>query len=219
MSIHNGHSAFENEVRQYFESQGFYTDQATYHEAMSQSVKDRLSCTDTPTSLYIRGRADRVAIHRSLPIVCQWETKTHDSQRYHDMVIELLPFLHHLKAGELGARCLYAYKNSYINMDHGFWTDDFPPVRQVFLTKRMPADLGGLVEPALAKYLPRVKIIRDYKPSFGSGDPFFIVDQKDVVKLPHWKTLIDEFATSYVAPSILQPSRQIPVTQPSFFSP
>lgn len=181
-------------MRQHFESLGFYTDEATYHEVMSEEVRDRLASIYEPTSLYIRGRADRIAVHKHQPLVCQWEAKTHDTRGRHDMLIELLPFLHHLNASELGVKVIYAYQDRHIGIAGGFWVAEHPPVRQIFLTDRMPDSLLGPVNSMLATYMSRVPVRRNYRPTFGSGDPFFIVDEKDVRAMRHWAELVDEFA-------------------------
>lgn len=189
MSIHAIHDALEIEVCSFFESLGFLTEEATYHAVMSQPVKERLTSIYEPTSLYIRGRADRIAVHKTYQLVWEWEAKTHNPGPYHDMVIELLPMLHHLKKAELGVRCLYAYRDTRLGIDAGFWTDSLPEVREVFLTPRFHTSLLDVVLPQVKRYMPNARI--EYrKATRGSNDPFLIIDQQTICSLPSWQQLI-----------------------------
>ena len=214
MNIHRAHSVFENEVRMYFEAQDFLTDEATYHEVMDENVKNRLASIYEPTSLYIRGRADRVSVHKSLPIACQWEAKTHDTYGKHDMVLELMPFLHHLTAGELGVRCLYAYRDKGINLEVGFWMDSIPRIRTIFLTTRLTGELDALITPAIRKYMPNAQVKRNFV-ARGSNDPFLIIDEQDVRRLQDWRELVNSLESP--PPVVVIPDRIPRTAQASFF--
>jgi hypothetical protein len=191
MGLHQGHDRCEQDVIQYLQSLGFLLGEATYHEVMEKVAKDRLASIYSPTSLYIRGRADRIAVHQTKPIVFEWEAKTHNPGPYHDMLIELLPILHHLKRAELGVRCLYVYNDYEKGYDVGFWTNGMPTVRQVYLTPRFTPELKGVVDNAIAEYFPHTTV-RQTTGTKGSNDPFLIVDESTVRSLPNWKTLVEE---------------------------
>lgn len=192
MSIHAKHDSFEQEVRAYFDKNGFLTDEATYHAVMRVEVKQILSNLYDPTSLYIRGRADRVAVHPGNRVCCEWEAKTHNPGPRHDMVIELLPFLHHISKADLGVRCLYAYRDAEMGINAGFWTDDIPQVRTVYFTPRFDDAIRKLCERVIEKYMPSVEVY-SISSTRGSNDPFLVIGYQTVIELPHWKDLITFF--------------------------
>jgi len=183
------HIQLENDVRKYLSGLGFLTDEATYHSVMNPKVKDRLSHIYTPTSLYIRGRADRIAVHTQYDIVFEWEAKTHTSKKYHDMTLEALPLCHHLAKIQLDVECLYVYRDSIVGYDCGFWVKDIPPIRVIMIPERWGRAKSDWFKDQFTRFWPETKI-RTTPAYGGSGDPFVIIDQSIVAKLSHWQDCI-----------------------------
>jgi hypothetical protein len=183
------HSQFEQEVAEFLKTQGMtIPNSMTYHDVMEKQHKKFFSTNDTATTLYIRGRADRLAYLPSgapdvAPVVFEWECKTCPS--YEDLAFEVLPFLHSLMKVGLGVRILYAIRNFLTKRDYGFWVGTPIEFREANLCCRNTW-IGKHVE----HLLPGLKIIN--KSSGGSKDPFIIIDKSVAPSLPDWRQLVTE---------------------------
>lgn len=189
------HAQLEKDVTSYLESSGFIVDSAPYHEKMKPQIIKTLQNIYTPTALYLRGRADRIAIKKYPPSVFEWEAKTHQSRKYGDWCIESLPLCtHKIIYDLLGIRCLYVYRDPFRGYDSGFWIKNIPTVRELKMPPRWNSNnsLKMYFLKVFKKIFPNTNISdMSYAPA-GSGDPFVIIDESIVKKLPHWKNLIDE---------------------------
>jgi len=189
------HAELEDEVRDYLMSIGYMTSEATYHSVMPKSISNRLSRIFTTTALYIRGRADRIAVHKSMNLVFEWEAKSHTNPRYRDIAVEMLPLVHHISRAKLGVRCLYVHRDVHINQDCGFWVHELPDIREVhFVNGKLSNRVEAFLKRIAIQYFPSVKI-RNLRYNGGSGDPYVLIDSSVVSNLPHWKVLIDEYTT------------------------
>lgn len=185
------HTALELEFDEYLRSMGFLTFAAPYHETMPPEIQRRLQFRDSYTSLYLRARADRVAIHENLPLEFEWEVKTHDNSRYSDLCIELLPLLHHIQKASLGVRCLYVFRIPHTNTDGCFWVHRRPPVRDAWITSRG----GKFLAKWTAELIPEAnQIHRD--PRGGTKDPFVVIDKAEVSKQRNWRVAVAEAVTA-----------------------
>ena len=128
------HKNLEDDVTDYLLDKGFIVHQSTYHEVMPRVLARILSLRFSLTALYLRGRADRIAIHRELPIEFEWEAKTHARKDKRDLTIEALPLVHHMAKSRLGVDCLYAARVH--GKDVGFWVSNLPEIKCVFLPLR-----------------------------------------------------------------------------------
>lgn len=186
------HANLETDVTQYLESNGYIVDSAPYHDKMDKSIIKVLQNIYTPTGLYLRGRADRIAVKRNPPTVFEWEAKTHKSQSRHDCVIEALPICTHLiHAKYLAVRCLYVYRNPFKNQDFGFWVHQIPPIRIIMIPGRWNKIQRQHFEQVFNLILPQVKVVSIGR-TRGTDDPFLIIDESEMKKLPHWKEAIQE---------------------------
>jgi len=186
------HKNLEKEVKDYLEQNDFVTYEATYHSLLEEKYARLFSRIETPTSLYLRTRADRVAFRVAYsPTVFEWEAKTHTSQKYHDMTLEALPMCHHLSKAELDVRCLYVYRNPYKNHECGFWVHNMPPIRIIMIPSRWTDVWKKWFRNKFEPRFPDIKIV-DTLGNGGSGDPFLIIDECEVEKLPHWSSLIND---------------------------
>lgn len=116
------HFALESEVMAYLAFRGFVMDDATYHSKMRR-IMPIVQSRFTAQSLYLRGRADRWAVHRTHPVEFEFDIKTHASRSRRDCTIEALPLLHHIAQAPLGVRCLYCFRHDHTGVECGFWTD------------------------------------------------------------------------------------------------
>lgn len=186
------HATLENDVTNFLVANGFATASATYHDVMPKEMTRRLQQITQPTALYIRHRADRIAIHNSLDLVFEWEAKTHVSRQYHDMTIEVLPLIHHLAKAALDVRCLYVYRNTYHGHDVGFWVHDLPiiPIRCAMIPGRWRGTwFRGWIMNLVEQWLPGVPVV-ETRGNAGSGDPFIIIDEQVVSGLLTWESII-----------------------------
>jgi len=186
----------EADVTQYLKSKGYAVDSAPYHNKMDKSVVNILQNIYTPTALYLRGRADRIAVRASPPIAFEWEAKTRMDRKYCDCVLEALPLCTHLlHARNLDTRCLYVYRNLFKSYDVGFWVHQMPPVHVIVIPSRWNELQKQYFKEVFKLALPQVRIEFRGKTK-GSGDPFLIINESEIKKMSHWKELIQEMDTS-----------------------
>lgn len=184
------HVELEKRVADYLDTRGFITDEATYHTAYRTDSQRLLMRRDDPTALYIRAKADRIALHKFRPVTFEWDAKTHQRRDSRNMALEVMPIVTHLATVPIGVRCLYAYHNPFTGFDGGFWLDTMPSVSVVFLPSRWQGQRRAWYADLIRRYFPDVTV-RDLDRYGGSGDPFFLVNESDVIRLPHWQALID----------------------------
>jgi len=140
-SVHDErHAELQSDVMRFAESLGFITDEATYHTVMGPETVRRLQFLDTETTLYIRGRADRICVHKTQPIAFEVECKTKPpSSGGKDWTIEAHPLaIHCMLSVVAGVDCLYAYRDVVTGFECGFWCSEIPPIRDLFFTSRNP---------------------------------------------------------------------------------
>lgn len=190
-SVNNpNHQKLEREVKDYLTALGFLTHEATYHATMDKGLRTIISRRFTPTALYLRARADRMAIHPSKETEFEFECKTHDTKDRHDMLVEMLPIILHRRKSELGIRCLYCYRDIYNGYDKGFWIDEMPPIRFIGIPKANTTNhLWDWFAELAALHFPGVTAAHT-RHRRGSGDPYIIVDESEIQKLSHWCDLI-----------------------------
>jgi hypothetical protein len=184
------HDSFEAEIGRSLESLGFMVDHATYHVTYRPRVKTRLAEMSHPTALYLRGRADKIAIHTIFDYGFEWECKNHNSSRLHDACIEALPLAHHLCHAGYYAHCLYAYRNPDRHPDVGFWVQDLPPLRELFIPDRWDQDHVNFFHHVFRAAFPSVPV-RVGHPTRGSRDPFAVIAEATVRALPSWQRLAE----------------------------
>ena len=183
------HSDLETDVTEFLEGLGFAVHQSTYHSIMPKELVRIIQNRFTPTCLYVRGRADRLAIHKVEPIDFEWEAKTHANPKYGDLTIELQPLLHHISKSRLGVQCLYVFRVN--NKDGGFWVNNIPPMRCAWFPPRVEYNASkDLWMKATKELFPGLKIVET--PVNGSGDPFVIINQSDISNIQDWRELILE---------------------------
>jgi len=196
------HKNLLSDVDNFLIEQGFCIDSNPYHEKLKKETQELLKKEDCPTSLCIRTLADRIAIHRKTKgKVFLYEGKTHESKIFNDLTLELVPIIHHkLRSEKMDVRCLYVYRNPFLIKDIcgeriiecGFWINRMPSIRQIMIpTWRWTSEEREWFKKKATEFFPDVKIYPTDKGA--SGDPFIIIDEKEVLKLPHWKDLIEEF--------------------------
>ncbi len=182
------HQELQDDVDAFLRDNDFLCDEATYHAALSPDVGLLLQTRYDLTSLYLRGRADRIAIHATLPVTMEWECKTHLSRRYQDLTVELLPLFHHMVKAALGVECLYCCRNPHTGQDFGFWAHALPSVRDVRIPPRWPEQNRALLRLRAEKRFPSARIYENE--TRGSDDPFIVIPYSVVRGLPDWRDLI-----------------------------
>ena len=82
------HGRLEDDVAAFLREQGFLLASATYHD-VAKEVAAILRWRTSPTATYLRHRADRIAVHPTMPVEFEWECKTHTNPRLHDSALML----------------------------------------------------------------------------------------------------------------------------------
>ncbi len=184
------HNEVEKKVCKHLESLGFVSVSMTYHEILPQEIQEALKRNPSPTALYIRTRADRVAFHLDQSVVFEWEYKSHESSRYKDITLEALPLMHHIKKAELGVRILYIHYDK--EKIQSFWVDHMPAIRELWIPRVEKND--GIRSALLSchqRYFPDAKVVAR-EAAGGSNDPFVIIDSSVKDTLPTARELISE---------------------------
>ena len=190
------HAALEARVETYLQDKGFSVWQMTYHECLPKELATTLSRQFDETSLYLRGRADRVAIGHDVSF--EYECKTTSTGDYKNIAVEVLPLLHHLLQTRLGVRCLYAHWNTITGREVGFWVKDRPPVELAWFPPNGRWGDATWLRHACLELLPEAR--PKTAPVKGSGDPFVLIAADTAEMLPHWKMQIDRFIDELQTP-------------------
>lgn len=184
------HSSLETRVESYLTARGFIVEHKnTYHDAFDPKTVQLLQKINTPAALSIRGRADKVAVHTTRPIVFEYDAKSHVSQTHHNLTLEAMPLAHHVLDSHIGARCLYVITDAS-GQDRGFWTIKGLPIGKIHIPDRWSAQETADFEKYFKSVFKGVPIHTGTK-SYGSGDPFVIIDRKQVEQMSDWRKLID----------------------------
>jgi len=186
----NYHEKFERRVIEKLRAIGFSVSSATYHDVLERDVSEALARNYSPTALYIRTRADRIAVRHDLSF--ELECKTHENARYEDMTLEILPVIHHINKVDLGVDCLYAYWNPFTAMYRGFWVSDMPRVRDIRIPSntRYDDDAVGVVKQAESIF-DEARVYTNAGRGDGSNDPYIIIDKSDVQNMRRLKDIFD----------------------------
>jgi hypothetical protein len=173
------HSVLQDDVTSFLDDQGFLIASAAYHDVMRPDPVRRLQAMRNLTALYVRARADRVAIHKRWDLTFQFELKTNTGV-HQNMAIEALPLAHHIASSKLGNETLYIYRGE--GVEGGFWASDPLPIECL----KLPSKWQDL-RPFLASAFPGVRIDSIPRVS-GSGDPFIVISKARLpMVLVNWR--------------------------------
>jgi hypothetical protein len=191
-ALSHHHTALEADTARRLEAMGYEVACATYHSAYPQRVIRRLQRLDTPAALYLRTRADRTAVHGGRPVAFEWECKTWQQSKAHNMALEALPLAQHVQKWRLWrVPCLYVYRDPGRYQDVGFWAHEHPPVRDCYLPPRWPegSPMHDYFLCMFQDAFPGVSVLIP-RPTGGSNDPYVVVDEKFLPGLPHWTAVV-----------------------------
>lgn len=188
------HAQLMADIGDVLESCDFETHEMTYHSRLPPETVHRLRLLDTNTALAIRNRADRFALHRSLPICFEYDGKTRNPRtRAENCAVDAIQLAHHILKARLGVQILYCYRDIGLDIDVGFWCHALPRISCVMMTERGESIAG------LAGYLRGVyhDVQFAYTPSTnGSGMPFVLIDRAVIQELPSWRMEIAALVTA-----------------------
>lgn len=167
---------------------GFLLSSTTYHDAWPASMIDLIKNRWSATALYLRGRADRLAVHRELPLEFEYEAKACRPTRP-NLAIEALPLMHSLDRAKRHVRILYACTDQK-GADRGFWCHKPPSFSRMFLPENAYRNRARYYGGLLAAEFGKPKTIAPVRE--GSGDPFILVREADLLRLASWQKLVAE---------------------------
>ena len=165
------HAALEAEIIFVAEGYGWLVGAATYHAAMPDPVKLALSRCYDVAALYVRARADRVAVKG--PRCILFEAKTNPG-KWLRASIEALPLVHYIR---LGMPCLYIYRDVKDGYEAGFWTTDMPTIEVVMIPDRWSAAMRTFFTTQFRSVWPEVEIA-SIPSTNGSGDPYVCITRE-----------------------------------------
>lgn len=193
------HNQFEQGVKDWLAGLGYRIFQTTYHETLPDDVQAFLRNRHTPTALHLRQRADRMALHPQLDIDFEFDVKTTTNSRYKNISLEMLPLAQHVMDARIfGVRCLYIHRDPFQDREIGFWAHDLPAIDWIGIPDRWTGETFRFYLNVSQHNFPNVPI-RPTSWNGGSGTPYVIINEGTVEQIPHWKTLIGDFARSQVS--------------------
>lgn len=187
------HKLLEKDCCEFLDGLGFAHFSTTYHDVLPIELQRLLTRNNDPSSLMVRTRADRSAVHRRIRnLACQYEIKTNGTA-HRNMAVEAIQLAHHVMAARLGVRCLYVYRDTRTGREAGFWTDSLPLIREI----KVPSGNEGIAG-VLAIAFPGVPI-RATGSTGGSNDAFCLIEETVVVKLCGWRDLLADWLAMHEA--------------------
>jgi len=145
-----------------------------------------LSRNSFPTALYLRTRADRIAVNPLNGQVFEWEAKSRNSSS-RGILVEALPLAFHLVQARLAVRCLYAFRNVHLGTNYGFWCRTLPAIEEIVIPGNRPGNVVAWFTGVFEDAFPGVPILL-HPGVKGSGDPYAVIDR--VEGLPDWRELL-----------------------------
>ena len=177
------HAALEAEIIFVAEGYGWLVGAATYHAVMPDPVKLALSRCYDHSALYVRGRADRVAVKGPRCILFEAKTNIGKWQR---ASIEALPLVHYLR---VGVPCLYIYRDMKDSYEAAFWTTDMPTIDVVMIPRVWSSAMVMFFTAQFRSVWPDVEITL-IPPTNGSGDPFVCITREALTaKGVEWRAI------------------------------
>ncbi len=184
------HIQLEEQATEYLLNRDFLVfTGGTYHQSMPDKIVKILQNRYSLTALYLRSRADRIAIHKIKQIEFEFECKTHSNSEFEDIVLEALPIVHYILKSRLGVRCLYIYHNPFIEQHCGFWINNIPTIWKIYIPSRWTGERRTDFNKIFNEFFPNI-YIKESKTA-GSNDQFIIIQKNVARQLPTWQSLID----------------------------
>ena len=165
-----------------------------YHDIMPKETVELLKSRYDSTSLYLRGRTDRISIHKKKALTLIWDGKLHESKKYHDCCIEFYQFRTYFVLSDCcEVRFLYIYYTPFgeDKIIKSFEPDNIK-IREVKVPNRYEKRYDS-IRSSVKKHLHiDDEIVNQCKNSpYGSNDPYIIIDQSTLCELPDWKSIIN----------------------------
>jgi hypothetical protein len=196
------HDSFESRVYAELERSGFVVRDLTYHAHLDEELVARLKRVRTPTALLVRTRADRIAVHRTQPVVAKIEVKT-SGYANGSFAIEAFPLaVHILEAKMVGAACLYICFQRTIRHEFGFWADE---IQKHIMGIYVPPQWHAFIDEYpdwLRCAFPDTPIRRLRHSTLGSNTPYVMIAPSVVRSMAHWQTVLHEWLDGRAAVTV-----------------
>jgi hypothetical protein len=164
------HAALEAEIIACATTYAWVVGSATYHTVMADPVVLALQRCWDPAALYIRGRADRVAVKDQRCVL--FEAKT-NSGCWPRGAFEALPIRHYIR---VGVPCLYVYRDMKDGFEAAFWTTAMPAIDVIFLPDQWAPSLLRYFRDRFQEMWPDVEVL--HIPAVnGSNDPYLVLSR------------------------------------------
>lgn len=187
------HDSLMNEFKEHLKQKGYTWYEADYGTIADDPCKTTLRYRTTPSAVFLRTRADRIACRHD----CEFEFDAKTKQNnYADIAVEALPLIHHsLVFSYFQLRCLYAFR--WVRLedrpDVGFFVDmDFCRIVDtlwIFTWRDDMTAVNDWVRNAQPSFFPNAEIIESDS-CRGSSDPMAVVNVSKTQQMPHWGTMI-----------------------------
>ena len=195
------HDSFESRVYAELEQRGFVVHDLTYHTHLERETVDRLKRIRTPTALLVRTRADRIAMHQTMPLVAKIEVKTSGYANGSFALDAFQLATHIIEAHTLGAQCLYICFQRTVNYEFGFWASE---IRDRIAGIYVPPYWHGFVREFpdwLLSAFPDAPVRWLTYETQGSNTPYVLMSPSTVRSLGHWQTLLCDWLGAHQAQS------------------
>ncbi len=172
------HRALQDEVVEFLKSQSVYIWEWTYHDSLPASVVDDLTKQSNPTALFLRTRADLVAISKLESVLIEIKSIP---RNHKNLAVEALPLAYHVAMHQLmGVLCLYIFRD-HQGREGCFLAsrNRLPRISCIIIPESVPVKQASWYGEIFQENFPGVPIRRVPSVS-GSGDPFAIIQHQDL---------------------------------------
>lgn len=195
--IDGGHARLESDVIEFLTARDFLTASATYHEVFEDGIAEMLKWRQSAAAVFVRHRADRIAVHKSLPLEFEWDAKcsyhANDSFWKRGMIfLDLVPYAYARNLLELGISTLYCCRERKSGLDVGFWSHEVQD--GLIDTINIPPRWLG-PERDYYEYLVRTMFPSCEPASFrtgGSNDPYIKLVMPEELPERDWREVIEK---------------------------
>jgi hypothetical protein len=169
---------------------------------MPEPLRSALSRCWDPAALYVRARADRVAIREQQCVLFDPKTNSGSHSR---ASLEALPIINYLR---LGIPCLFVYRDMKDRFETAFWTTTLPEVDAIFLPPQRTKELQNYYRVQLRQAWPDTDLVEHLPTNGGSNDPYVVIRREAFMACGvDWQQVFASTADGTMSPSPVPPKR------------
>jgi len=183
------HDQFETDVVRHLRDSGWVVPVSmTYHEILDAWHVRGVAARNDPTSMSVRGQADRLAFVDDAELSCRVEIKTVGT-RHRNLAVQLFPLCEHLLRSRMGCECVYAVRHLGDGREYGFRVDAglVDTIAAAFVPARWSDQQMAQLIDWTSDAFPGVQFVRKPDPLRGSGTPYVLIPDDELAFFDDWR--------------------------------